>query len=127
MQKLSADRKLRSLIHLRSSTSTRCMSAICAAGPPNDMRPILAKTPSASRSEGVPDEWEPVLAEEWPMRASKALGDGAWATGLTGRPFLPRAFILNGRRQSGNAVPLPGTCSCGLPSRQCTSALHKNP
>src|SRR6185295_2582917 len=52
MQKLRAERKRGSSIQRFSSTSTRCMSAICPAGPPKLRTPILAQTPSASAKVG---------------------------------------------------------------------------
>ncbi len=41
-----------SVSHLRSSTSSRCISAICAAGPPNDSNPMRRNTRVRSDSEG---------------------------------------------------------------------------
>src|SRR4029079_9284163 len=52
MQKFSACRKRGSSIHFFSSTRTRCISAICPAGPPNDRQPILNQTLNASLKFG---------------------------------------------------------------------------
>ena len=49
MQKLSACRKRCSSTHFFSSTSMRCMSAICPAGPPKPRQPIFSQTRNASR------------------------------------------------------------------------------
>lgn len=43
MQNDRAERYSSSLTHLRSSTISRCMRAICAAGPPNDKSPMRPK------------------------------------------------------------------------------------
>src|SRR5512145_1614049 len=53
MQKLRAERKRGSSIQPFSSTSTRCMRAICPAGPPKLSTPILAHTRSDSPKEGA--------------------------------------------------------------------------
>jgi len=42
MQKLSACRNADWSIHRRRSTNSSCRMAICAAGPPNEIRPIFA-------------------------------------------------------------------------------------
>src|SRR5262249_43842179 len=52
MQKLSACRKRASSIHFFSSTRMRCMSAICPAGPPKLMQPILSHNKKASPKLG---------------------------------------------------------------------------
>ena len=52
MLKFSACRKRGSSIHFFSSTSTRCIIAICPAGPPNDRQPILNQTLKASLKVG---------------------------------------------------------------------------
>jgi len=41
MQKLSAFKNCASLSQRRSATISRCISAICAVGPPKDSSPIL--------------------------------------------------------------------------------------
>ena len=43
MQNDKAARYSGSVTHLRSSTNSRCIRAICAAGPPNDKRPMRRK------------------------------------------------------------------------------------
>src|SRR5438067_12324043 len=48
MQKLSAWRKRCSSIHFFSSTITRCMIAICPAGPPKLMKPSFTQKANAS-------------------------------------------------------------------------------
>src|SRR5258706_16363717 len=53
MQKLRALRNSGSASQRFSSTSTLCMRAIWAAGPPNESRPIRAHTPADSRNDGV--------------------------------------------------------------------------
>jgi len=45
--------ELVSPIQRRSSTSTRCISAIWPAGPPNDKTPIFAQTASATLKDGA--------------------------------------------------------------------------
>src|SRR5450755_3872781 len=52
MQKLSACRNRASSTHFFSSTTTRCIRAICAAGPPKLMQPILSQTLKASPKVG---------------------------------------------------------------------------
>src|SRR6187401_1938694 len=52
MQKFSACRKRASSTHFFSSTSVRCMSAICPAGPPKLMQPILSHKRKASPKLG---------------------------------------------------------------------------
>ena len=54
MQKLSAPRNLGSSSHFSSSTRTRCMSAICAAGPPKDSIPMRQNTANIRR-QATPD------------------------------------------------------------------------
>src|SRR5438045_9767102 len=49
-QKLSACRKRCSSIHFFSSTSTRCMIAICPAGPPKLMKPSFSQKASAAEN-----------------------------------------------------------------------------
>src|SRR5438067_4477017 len=49
-EKLSACRKRLSSIHFFSSTSTRCMIAICPAGPPKLMKPSFSQKASAARN-----------------------------------------------------------------------------
>jgi len=53
MQKSSAFEKSASAIHRRRSTSSRCMIAICPAGPPNPMHPSFNQNLTASRKEGL--------------------------------------------------------------------------
>jgi hypothetical protein len=53
MQKLSALKYCASLSHFFSSTITRCISAICAVGPPKDRMPILAQVANASAKDGA--------------------------------------------------------------------------
>src|SRR5204862_6796545 len=53
MQKLSACRKRLSSIHFFSSTTTRCMIAICPAGPPKLMKPSLSQKRNASAKLGL--------------------------------------------------------------------------
>src|SRR6185369_1066804 len=53
MQKLSACRKRGSSIHFFSSTSMRCIMAICPAGPPKLMQPILSQSQKASPNVGA--------------------------------------------------------------------------
>src|SRR5881394_2687320 len=50
-QKLSACRKRLSSSHFFSSTTTRCMIAICPAGPPKLMKPSFSQKRSASANE----------------------------------------------------------------------------
>src|SRR6185295_19338935 len=52
MQKLSACRKRGSSIQRFSSTSMRCIIAICPAGPPKLMQPIFSQTRNASPKLG---------------------------------------------------------------------------
>src|SRR5262249_34796444 len=52
MQKLSACRKRGSSIHFFSSTTMRCIIAICAAGPPKLTQPILSHVRKASPKVG---------------------------------------------------------------------------
>src|SRR3982751_972674 len=49
-EKLSACRKRLSSIHFFSSTSTRCMIAICPAGPPKLMKPSFSQKASAAEN-----------------------------------------------------------------------------
>ncbi|EKD59750.1 MAG: hypothetical protein ACD_54C01161G0001 [uncultured bacterium] len=51
MQNDSAERYSFSLTHCFSSTNSRCIRAICAAGPPNDRMPMRAKVRVRSESE----------------------------------------------------------------------------
>src|SRR5947209_2581749 len=53
MQKFSACRKRGSSIHFFSSTSMRCIMAICPAGPPKLMQPILHHSQKASPNVGA--------------------------------------------------------------------------
>ena len=48
MQKFNACRKRASSTHFLSSTTTRCINAICPAGPPKLMQPIFSQTRKAS-------------------------------------------------------------------------------
>src|SRR6185437_9682174 len=52
MQKFNACRKRASSTHFFSSTRVRCMSAICPAGPPKLMQPILSHRRKASLKLG---------------------------------------------------------------------------
>src|SRR5689334_15312780 len=52
MATLRAARKRGSSTQRRSSTISRCISAICPAGPPKDRQPMRAKTAVTSRSVG---------------------------------------------------------------------------
>src|SRR4249919_139094 len=52
MQKFNACRKRASSTHFFSSTRVRCMSAICPAGPPKLMQPILSHRRKASPKLG---------------------------------------------------------------------------
>src|SRR5581483_8499281 len=53
MEKFSACRKRASSIHFFSSTRTRCIIAICPAGPPKLTQPILSHVRKASPKFGV--------------------------------------------------------------------------
>src|SRR5665213_569331 len=53
MQKFSACRKRASGSHFFSSTTMRCNSAICPAGPPNDRQPTVNQTLRASPKVGL--------------------------------------------------------------------------
>src|SRR5918997_5661846 len=53
VQKLSACRKRASETQRRSSTTSRCSSAIWPAGPPKESRPIFSQTRTASAKEGI--------------------------------------------------------------------------
>jgi len=74
------------------------MSAICAAGPPKDKKPIRAQTPSAVEKLGAPDS---CATSCFSMPASSH--QCACTIGIV-------------RAQSR---------ICDLPSRHCTSALQK--
>src|SRR5262245_41871606 len=52
MQTLSACMKERSSTQRRDSTTSRCMIAICPAGPPKEMKPSFSQKRNASRREG---------------------------------------------------------------------------
>jgi len=52
-QKFKAWRYCSSSIHLRSSTNSRCISAICPAGPPKLRQPIRVKTRTSSENSGT--------------------------------------------------------------------------
>src|SRR4051812_28837385 len=62
MQKLSAWRKRLSSIHFFSSTTTRCMIAICPAGPPKLMKPSFSQKRRASANCGGAASPRPRLA-----------------------------------------------------------------
>src|SRR5258706_2695426 len=52
VQNLRAWRNCSSSIHFRSSTSVRCIRAICPAGPPKLRNPIFVQTRVASPNDG---------------------------------------------------------------------------
>jgi hypothetical protein len=55
-QKFKAWRYCSSLIQPRSSTSSRCISAICPAGPPKLRQPMRADTRTSSAKSGWEEE-----------------------------------------------------------------------
>src|SRR5262249_39368262 len=87
MQKLSACRKRGSSIHFFSSIMTRCIIAICPAGPPKLMQPIFSQTRKNSPKLGrsVVDDLE-TLAEStgFPVQEDAVLGPSS--LGSAGRP-----------------------------------------
>src|SRR4051794_36903515 len=92
MQKFSACRKRGSSIHFFSSTSMRCIMAICPAGPPKLMQPILNQSRNASPKLGeaeMPAGMISVCAVIMPSRR---------LFGFLGRPVVP---LVRG-------VPRPG-------------------
>src|SRR5258708_18407964 len=70
-QKLSACRKRLSSIHFFSSTTTRCMIAICPAGPPKLMKPSFSQKRNASEKGITAAD---LLADD--LRLQLARGDG---------------------------------------------------
>src|SRR5262245_15212336 len=110
MQKLRADRKRGSSIQRFSSTSTRCMSAICPAGPPKLSTPILAQTRSASPKEGAAAGSSMAgVAAGLPVMASSSgrrLGGGPVVRLLGGvaAPAVEGIVERHGRLQLGEIV-----------------------
>ncbi len=105
LQKLNAERKRRSSSQRCSSTSSRCMSAICAAGPPNESSPILPNTAQAcARMVGKRAAGRLQRDRTFPCVPPKALETALGLESLTGRPVLPRASSTRAPRSRQRAA-----------------------